>query len=209
MTDIVREGAPFPAWCEVKSFSQINLAAGETAGLAVAGSTGRLLVTLGSLQCRQTGRSQVLREGQFMELGAGGLTLVGGGNSSQAVLFDGGWGTELGGCGLFRAENVPSPADRGDPVSYPKHTNIDAHYHDCDEYWVVLEGRPGVVVDGRHSTMRPGDCLLIPMGAMHDMPDAPEPVKAVYFESSLRGRKRTGHLWQHTHGPAVMENKAS
>jgi mannose-6-phosphate isomerase-like protein (cupin superfamily) len=58
------------------------------------------------------------------------------------------------------------------------------------------------VVDGEHLAVAPGDCLLIPMGAMHDMPDAPEPVKAVYFESSLRGAKRIGHLWQHTHGPA-------
>jgi mannose-6-phosphate isomerase-like protein (cupin superfamily) len=62
-----------------------------------------------------------------------------------------------------------------------------------------------VVVDNQHLEMRPGDCLPIPMGAMHDMPDAPEPVKAVYFETTLRGKKRTGHLWQHTHGPAVRE----
>jgi len=107
-----------------------------------------------------------------------------------------------------RADNVASPADKGDPVNYAKHTNIDAHYHDCQEFWLLLEGAATVVVSGQHLRMTPGDCLPIPMGAMHDMPDAPVPVKAVYFETTLRGRKRTGHLWQHTHGPAVqMEGK--
>jgi hypothetical protein len=27
----------------------------------------------------------------------------------------------------------------------------------------------------------------------------------VYFETTLRRQKRTGHLWQHTHGPAHQE----
>jgi mannose-6-phosphate isomerase-like protein (cupin superfamily) len=36
-----------------------------------------------------------------------------------------------------------------------------------------------VVVRGKHLRMTPGVCLPIPMGAMHDMPDAPVPVKAV------------------------------
>lgn len=208
MTDIVRQDAPFPAWCEVKSFSQLELAAGATASFAVRGPRGRLLATAGSFQVRQGDRSQVLREGQFIELEAGTGSIGRAGGPAQAVLFDGAWGDELGGCGVFRAENVPSPSDRGDRVTYPKRTNIDAHYHDCDEYWVLLEGRAEVVLDGEHANMRPGDCFLIPMGAMHDMPDASEPVKAVYFETTLRGQKRTGHLWQHTHGPAKREERS-
>lgn len=152
---------------------------------------------------RQGTRSQVLREGQFIDLGPGELTLVASG-PAQAVLLEGEWGTELGGCGVFHAENVATPSDRGDPVTYLKRTNIDAHYHDCQEFWLLLEGLASVVVDGAQIEMRPGDCLPIPMGAMHDLPDAPERVKAVYFETTLRGQKRTGHLWQHTHGPAVI-----
>ena len=70
---------------------------------------------------------------------------------------------------------------------------------------LLIVGAATVVVDRQHLKMRPGDCLPIPLGAMHDMPDAPTPVKAVYFETTLRGRKRTGHLWQHAHGPAVRE----
>lgn len=203
MVQLVRPGARLPEWCEVKSFSQLDLAAAETVSIAVQFARGRLLATAGSCQVRQRDRSQVLREGQFFELEPGEAKVLGGPSRAQAVLFDGAWGLELGGCGVFRAENLAAPSDRGDPVSYPKHTNVDAHYHDCDEYWVLLEGRGTVVVDGEHAAMLPGDCVPIPMGSIHDMPDAPEPVKAVYFEASLRGQKRIGHLWQHTHGPAV------
>ena len=203
MVQIIREGDAFPAWSEKKSFSLRDLAQNRPVQLGVSYPASRLLATAGSCQVRQGARSQVLREGQFVDLEPGAVELIAGG-PAQAVLLEGQWGTELGGCGVFRAENVAAPADRGDPVTYAKRTNIDAHYHDCQEFWLLLEGRAEVVVDGAHIEMRPGDCLPIPMGAMHDMPDAPEPVKAVYFETTLRGRKRTGHLWQHTHGPAVM-----
>lgn len=203
MIALVRPTLPFPSWSDVKSFSWYDLVAGERA-ISARERRARLLVTSGGCQVRQGSRSQVLREGQFVALERGEATLAAS-NTAQAVVFEGDWGDELGGCGLFRAENVAAPADRGDPVTYTKRTNIDAHYHDCQEFWLLLEGAATVVVDGQHLEMRPGDCLPIPMGAMHDMPDAPQPVKAVYFETTLRGQKRTGHLWQHTHGSAVRE----
>jgi mannose-6-phosphate isomerase-like protein (cupin superfamily) len=207
MIDLVRQRASFPAWSDVKSFSLHDLRPLKPISAAVTHDRARLLVISGGLQVRQGAHSQVLREGQFVPLERGDVVLESGG-TAQAVIFEGDWGDELGGCGIFRADNVASPADKGDPVDYAKHTNIDAHYHDCQEFWLLLEGAATVVVSGQHLRMTPGDCLPIPMGAMHDMPDAPVPVKAVYFETTLRGRKRTGHLWQHTHGPAVqMEGK--
>jgi mannose-6-phosphate isomerase-like protein (cupin superfamily) len=201
MIRVVERGGSFPQWCELKSFSVHDLAAGTEIKAKVGHPQARLLVTAGGLQLRQAGGSQVLREQQFVALEPGEYSLSASA-PAQAMLLEGTWGKELGGCGIFRAENVANPSDRGDKVDYPKRTNVDAHYHDCDEYWLMLEGRATCVVDGEHLAVAPGDCLLIPMGAMHDMPDAPEPVKAVYFESSLRGAKRIGHLWQHTHGPA-------
>lgn len=204
MIELIRPHTPFPAWSDVKSFSWYDLAASAEQPIGVRGPRARLLVTAGGCQMRQGSRSQVLREGQFVPLEPGEAVLAANA-AAQAVVFEGNWGEELGGCGLFRAENVAAPADRGDPVTYAKHTNIDAHYHDCQEFWLLLEGAATVVVDGQHLRMQPGDCLPIPMGAMHDMSDAPRPVKAVYFETTLRGLKRTGHLWQHTHGPAVRE----
>jgi mannose-6-phosphate isomerase-like protein (cupin superfamily) len=203
MIELVRQGASFPAWSEMKSFSVNDFGPGERKHTIGRGQA-RLLVTAGSCQVRQGPRSQVLREGQFVPLEPGEAVLIASG-PAQAVVFEGNWGEELGGCGVFRAENVAAPADRGDPVSYAKHTNIDAHYHDCQEFWLLLEGAAVAVVDDQHIAMRPGDCLPIPMGAMHDMPDTPQPVKAVYFETTLGGKKRTGHLWQHTHGSAKRE----
>jgi mannose-6-phosphate isomerase-like protein (cupin superfamily) len=207
MIELARQTAPLPDWSDVKSFSLHDFGPERPISINVTHERARLLVTSGGCQVRQGNRSQVLREGQFVAVDPGEAVLVAGG-PAQAVVFEGRWGDELGGCGVFRAENVAAPADRGDLVTYPKLTIIDAHYHDCQEFWVLLEGAAGVVVSGQHFEMSPGDCLPIPMGAMHDMPDAPQSVKAVYFETTLRGRKRTGHLWQHTHGPAVqMEGK--
>lgn len=204
MIEVVRHATPFPAWSDVKSFSWYDLAPGREQAFAVRQRRARLLVTSGGCQVRQGPRSQVLREGQFVLLEPGEAALVASA-AAQAVILEGDWGEELGGCGIFRAENVAAPSDKGDPVAYEKRTNIDAHYHDCQEFWLLLEGAATAVVDGQHIDMRPGDCLPIPMGAVHDMPDASQPVKAVYFETTLRRQKRTGHLWQHTHGPAVIE----
>ena len=48
----------------------------------------------------------------------------------------------------------------------------------------------------------PGDCVATGMGHHHDFPIVVEPVRAVFFETTMQGRKRRGHLWNHRHGPA-------
>jgi len=40
------------------------------------------------------------------------------------------------------------------------------------------------------------------MGHHHDFPLVATPVRAVFFETTLGGARRRGHLWNHTHGPA-------
>ena len=50
--------------------------------------------------------------------------------------------------------------------------------------------------------VKPGDCIATGMGHHHDIPQVHEPIEAVYFETTMRGRKRRGHLWDHTHGQA-------
>jgi mannose-6-phosphate isomerase-like protein (cupin superfamily) len=112
------------------------------------------------------------------------------------------WGEETGGWGLFRVEEIERPVERGDPTPYPKRTRIDNHYHDCDECYIILAGRGTVVSEGRHYEVGPGDCVATGMGHHHDFPYAPEPVLAVYFETTLAGQRRRGHLWDHTHGKA-------
>ena len=60
---------------------------------------------------------------------------------------------------LLDADPVDEPGatNGGDAVAYPKTTRVDSHYHDCDEYWILLEGRATVVVGDAAMEMRPGD----------------------------------------------------
>ena len=94
------------------------------------------------------------------------------------------------------------PKDGGDRVQYPKQTNFDSHFHDCDEYWILFEGRGEVFSEGCRYAVGPGDCVATGMGHHHDMPIVDETIHAVYFETTMEGQKRRGHLWDHKHGAA-------
>ena len=145
----------------------------------------------------------MLRDGQFVDpQGYDAWQTTAGARGAEIVRLSGHWGTELGGCGIFSAANDPDWKNTGDPVTYAKMTSIDSHYHDCDEFWIILEGAGTVVVGDRHLKVVAGDCVPIGMGHHHDMSVVTSPVRAVYFETTLAGEKRVGHLWNHTHGPA-------
>lgn len=192
-----------PAWCELKHFEIISLHRDESVARRPATRTERLIGTLGTCQLRRGSRTLLLKEGQFIDLDPadGEWTMLGAADAAQVVRLCGEWGDDIAGCGVFRVRRTDTP-NNGDPVDYPKHTSIDRHYHDCDEFWIILEGAGEVVVDAEHTHVDPGDCLCIGMGHPHDFPLIDSEVKAVFFETTLYGRKRTGHLWNHTHGPA-------
>jgi len=195
-----------PPWCELERFDILDLGAGGPAACTRTTVRERVMGTAGTTCIRHDGGSMLLKEGQFVDverLPGTAFVLEGCTADAQAVRLRGRWGAEVAGCGIFRVQDQADPTDKGDPVSYPKTTRIDSHYHDCDEYWIVLDGAATVVVGGRHMAMGPGDCVSIGMGHHHDMAHAPEPVKAVFFETTLEGLKRVGHLWTHTHGPAA------
>ncbi|WP_085034629.1 cupin domain-containing protein, partial [Ensifer aridi] len=164
----------------------------------------RLLVTRGSCRLTSAKGAQVLSEGQFADMDAanGPFIADAGDGTAQVLIFYGRWGAELGGCGVFQVTPSDTGDTRGDPVSYPKSTDFDSHYHDCDEYWVIIEGAGAVVVGSRSFEVEPGDCVAIGMGHHHDLPQVRAGVKGAYFETTLEGKKRFGHLWEHTHGPA-------
>jgi len=200
---LFRSGQAPPRWGELTAFFIHNLGVDEAAAFPPSDGRERLLVTNGTCQIQYDGGSQVLKEAQFLDFPAGkAYTAVGNSEGAQAVRLIGRWKDELGGCGVFRVRNSPDWTNKGDPVFYPKHTSVDSHYHDCDEYWILLEGTGEAVVGARRFPLCRGDCLAIGMGHHHDFPNAPEPVKAVFFETTLEGEKRVGHLWQHTHGAA-------
>lgn len=202
-----RTGETPPAWCELTGFEIIDLARDQAVTREPSDKTERLIGTLGTVQLRQGGRSLLLKAAQFIDIdpAAGPYTVEGHADTCGFIRLRGHWGSELGGCGLFGVARSIEPETKGDKVTYEKHTAIDSHYHDCDEYWIVLQGSGEAVVGGRWDHMRPGDCLCIGMGHHHDFPRIEADVKAVFFETTLQGRKRTGHLWDHTHGKAVPQ----
>lgn len=200
---VFRSGEQPSDWCELMGFEFVELT-GQPRSIAITAQKQRLLVTRGSCRLTSGQGAQVLCEGQFCELDEanGPFTADAGDRTAQVLIFSGRWGTELGGCGVFRCTPSTPFASKGDPVSYPKSTNFDSHYHDCDEYWVIIEGTGTVVVGSRSFEIETGDCVAIGMGHHHDLPQVRADIKLAYFETTLEGKKRFGHLWQHKHGPA-------
>ncbi|MCK1513770.1 cupin domain-containing protein [Bradyrhizobium sp. 190] len=200
---VFRSGERSSDWCELTGFEFVELT-GQLRPIGINAKKQRLLVTRGS--CRLTSRegAQVLCEGQFCDVDEanGPFAADAGDLTAQVLIFSGRWGTELGGCGIFKfGPSTPAWA-KGDPVSYPKSTNFDSHYHDCDEYWVIMEGAGTVLVGSRSFEVEAGDCVAIGMGHHHDLPQVRADITAAYFETTLEGKKRFGHLWEHKHGPA-------
>ncbi len=206
MTAFTQNDKP-PAWCELRQFAILDLLDGQAVEQRREQPAERLIVIEGTVQVVLPGRSLVLKYNQFLDVtDADRCTLVGRDPRSQLVRLGGSWGPDVGSCGLFVIDNDAHPVNAGDPVTHRKTTSLDVHYHDCDEYWVVTEGRGTAWKDGRFIPLGPGDCLPIGMGHTHDFPTVEQgPVRGAFFETTLRGRKRVGHLWAHTHGPAVPQ----
>ncbi|TCU31331.1 cupin domain-containing protein [Rhizobium azibense] len=200
---VFRSGEQPPKWCTLRAFELVELS-GLPRPVPITAEKQRLLVTRGACRLTSGKGAQVLSGGQFWDLDeANGPFMVDAGDgAAQILILYGRWGNELGGCGLFRLTPDTPLEEEGDPVSYPKSTKFDSHYHDCDEYWVILEGAGTVVVGSRSFEVKVGDCIAIGMGHHHDLPQIWANVKGAYFETTLEGKKRFGHLWKHTHGPA-------
>ena len=202
---LIKEGeGPFPTWCELESFEIVTLKDGGAHRFTRRGRREKLIVARGT--CRLAAPAdQLLPEGAVVDLEepTACFSVRDASPGTTLVRMAGRWGAETGGSGLFGVQPSDDPRDAGDEVAYPKETNFDSHYHDCDEYWIILEGRGVAVSEGKHYEVGPGDCVATGMGHHHDFPLVTAPIRAVFFETTLEGRKRRGHLWDHTHGPAL------
>lgn len=194
-----------PSWCELEFFEIVRLGPGQTHTFARVGKKEKLIVGGGYCQIVAGGKVAVLGgehtnvelitpDGQFEVRRVYAPTVL--------VRMCGRWGDEVGGSGLFGVNNTDKPADPGDKVAYPKTTCFDSHFHDCDEYWILYEGSGTAVSEGKTFEVAAGDCIATGMGFHHDFPLVKEPVKAVYFETTMEGAKRGGHLWEHKNGKA-------
>jgi mannose-6-phosphate isomerase-like protein (cupin superfamily) len=193
-----------PDWCEMQYFEIVELPAGAGHDFPWIGPKEKLIVAEGSCRIALGDRTidgeprTRLDRAQAEER----LRVLEAIEPAILVRVCGDWGDELGGFGLFVAGPTDGRTDGGDAVDYPKDTGFDNHYHDCDEYWIFYRGRCTAVSEGISYQVGPGDCVATGMGHHHDIPQVHEPIAAVFFETTIRGRKRRGHLWNHTHGPA-------
>lgn len=201
---VFRSGAGrAPGWCELTAFEVVALGPGDRRRFEREASRERVVVGSGTVRFGGAGPEEVAATGAVVDRPPGDVWEVEAIEPATLVRLGGRWGDETGGCGLFSVRPSTAPADHGDPVPYGKETDFDSHFHDCDEYWIVLEGRGVAVSEGLPYEVGPGDCVATGMGHHHDFPKVDRPVRAVYFETTLGGAKRRGHLWEHTHGPAA------
>jgi mannose-6-phosphate isomerase-like protein (cupin superfamily) len=71
---------------------------------------------------------------------------------------------------------------------------FDRHYHDCDEYWFIFEGRAVIEIDEERYTVEPGDIVCTEIGREHDFLQVLESVSGFWFEAVLKPGGRAGHL---------------
>jgi len=69
-----------------------------------------------------------------------------------------------------------------------------SHYHDCDEWYFIVEGRLTVRSEGVVYEMVKDDVLLTAMGDEHEIIEVFEDTKLFWLEGPLQGQKRRGHL---------------
>ena len=90
-----------------------------------------------------------------------------------------------------------------DPATFhvfrlPAATEVQLHYHDFDEYWSFIEGRPHVTLRAPDGTVReldlgPGDMVACLRGIEHTL-WADHELVYYQYSSILDGGERTGHL---------------
>ncbi|HDT12461.1 MAG TPA: cupin domain-containing protein [Candidatus Marinimicrobia bacterium] len=184
----------FPAECEVQSarimkyetpYSQkkINMQSKEV-----------WIIFEGSGKITRKSQTHRVEKGDIVECVSNSITL----EPQTAIGFlqiQGFWDEPRGTCGLFTLNKSPEACNTGDPADYPRNTVFDNHFHDCDEYWFILQGEGTVVSEGIHYAVKSGDCVITKTGDHHDFPCVEKEILGVWFEGSLKGQKCLGHLY--------------
>lgn len=199
-----------PAWCELEYFDIVRLLPGQTRTYERVGIKERLLVGKGRCTITVAGQPVDAAEKAKLDLppADGRFEVTEVTEPVTLIRMCGRWGEDVGGTGIFTrviVEEYDPSQDRGDPPMGAKNIYFDNHFHDCDEYWIIFEGPDPtgeVTTEQKRFTVGIGDCVATGMGHHHDFLVAYGPFRGVYLETTMEGRKRRGHLWEHTHGQA-------
>jgi mannose-6-phosphate isomerase-like protein (cupin superfamily) len=192
------------SWCKLEFYEILRLDVGDRQMLERRGTREILFVVRGACRAECVDGSIDLREGDIVRLNSGtvGWNINEVRTPAVLVRVAGRWGDRTGSCGVFTMSNSTEPFNEGDPTPYDRTTRFDNHYHDCDEYWIIVEGRCVAISEGTRYVLESGDCLATGMGHHHDLSSIVEPVTGVWIETTLEGAQRLGHLWNYTHGHA-------
>ncbi|MGE5351512.1 MAG: cupin domain-containing protein [Acidobacteriota bacterium] len=110
------------------------------------------------------------------------------------IRVGGNWDSDTGDSGVFSMDKSPEAKNTGDEADYGRNTLFDNHYHDCDEFWIIFKGHALVYSEGKPYEIARGDCVATKRGEHHDIAVINETLHGVYFETTLKGPKRKGHL---------------
>lgn len=201
---LIHYNEAIPDWCEMRFYEILNLSPGQTYDFARVDKKEKIIVDGGLCQIQWGEQIIQAERGTNLDIVSPEYHFIVSDVKQEAVLLRiaGNWGDITGGSGLWTIENSENPHDKGDPVDYLKETNFDNHYHDYDEYWIFFSGRGIAVSEGIRYEVGKGDCIATWMGHHHDLARVFEPLHAAFFETTLAGNGRRGHLWNHTHGIA-------
>jgi mannose-6-phosphate isomerase-like protein (cupin superfamily) len=202
----------YPDWAELQHFDIVSLDAGQATTLMWIAPEYKMICVSGS--CRvEDDPGTVMTAGnvwdapQSIPLADDRWIRIEAIEDTTLVLLEGSWSEDTGGSGAFGVKKVENAVNRGDPAPYGRNTAFDNHYHDCDEYWIIVEGDGVAVSEGESWEIQPGDCIVTGAGDHHDFPEVFSPVRAAFFETTLLGARRRGHLWEHTHGMAKPQRE--
>jgi mannose-6-phosphate isomerase-like protein (cupin superfamily) len=69
----------------------------------------------------------------------------------------------------------------------------EKHFHDCDVWWIIVNGIARVHDSGNDIEAGPGDMIYTPAGDLHKI-EGITMVTYVWLEGPLKGEKRKGQL---------------
>lgn len=190
----------FPVWSEVKRITQLSIEPNSTNEMTKSFPKYALFVISGECCIRTNGYEKIFLENDSLYSNKKNISIRASGQKTEIVMVEGDWNDEIGGSAVFKMSKHSVPRNIGDSVDYNRINDFDNHYHDFDEYWIILKGSGLAVSEGVKFKFSAGDIIATRIGDHHDLPEVYEEIHGIYFETSLKGQKRIGHLWNHTHG---------
>ena len=190
----------FPKWSEVKKIDRIILEPESSTKIVKSFSKYALFVMSGECTIKVNDYEKLFQEDDSLFSDRKNILIKSLNRKIELVMIEGTWKNEIGDSAVFRMSKHSVPCNIGDPVDYPRTNDFDNHYHDFDEFWIILQGSGLAVSEGVKYKFSGGDIITTRICDHHDLPEVYEDIHGIYFETSLRGQKRLGHLWTHTHG---------